>query len=62
MTSPLSSGYCILAGEFITKLYASVENCEVDPRKCLTSEVANNQKHLKEACEVVVQKIINIHG
>lgn len=60
--SHLNSGYRILAGDFITNLYASVENCEVDPRKCLASELANNQKHLKETCEVVVQKIVNVHG
>ncbi|XP_030289391.1 RAS protein activator like-3 isoform X1 [Sparus aurata] len=49
-------------GDFITRLYASVENCEVDPRKCPASELSNNQKHLTEACEEVVQKIIKIHG
>ncbi|XP_018534031.1 ras/Rap GTPase-activating protein SynGAP isoform X1 [Lates calcarifer] len=49
-------------GDFITRLYASVENCEVDPRKCPASELANNQKHLRETCDEVVQKIIEIHG
>ncbi|XP_051242240.1 RAS protein activator like-3 isoform X1 [Dicentrarchus labrax] len=49
-------------GDFITRLYASVENCEVDPRKCPASELSNNQKHLMETCEEVVQKIIKIHG
>ncbi|XP_040002433.1 disabled homolog 2-interacting protein isoform X2 [Xiphias gladius] len=49
-------------GDFITRLYASVENCEVDPRKCHASELSNNQRHLKEACEEVVQKITEIHG
>uniref|UniRef100_A0A3Q4AW55 Uncharacterized protein n=1 Tax=Mola mola TaxID=94237 RepID=A0A3Q4AW55_MOLML len=49
-------------GDFISRLYASVENCEVDPRKCASSELSNNQKHLREACEEVVQKIINVHG
>ncbi|XP_029365214.1 RAS protein activator like-3 isoform X2 [Echeneis naucrates] len=49
-------------GNFITRLYASTENCEVDPRKCPASELSNNQKHLMETCEEVVQKIIEIHG
>ncbi|XP_076585631.1 RAS protein activator like-3 isoform X1 [Chaetodon auriga] len=49
-------------GDFINRLYASMENCEVDPRKCPATELSNNQKHLKEACEEVVQKIIKIHG
>ncbi|XP_044044668.1 ras/Rap GTPase-activating protein SynGAP isoform X2 [Siniperca chuatsi] len=49
-------------GDFITRLYASVENCEVDPRKCPASELSNNQRHLRETCEEVVQKIVEIHG
>ncbi|XP_029998859.1 ras/Rap GTPase-activating protein SynGAP-like [Sphaeramia orbicularis] len=49
-------------GDFISHLYASVENCEVDHRKCPASELSNNQKHLKEVCEEVVQKITEIHG
>lgn len=51
-----------ILGDFIGRLYATVENCEVDPRKCAASELSNNQRHLREACEVVVQKIIEIHG
>ncbi|KAF1395558.1 hypothetical protein PFLUV_G00012770 [Perca fluviatilis] len=49
-------------GDFINRLYASVENYEVDPRKCHASELSNNQKHLMEACEEVVQKIIATNG
>ncbi|XP_071392099.1 ras/Rap GTPase-activating protein SynGAP isoform X1 [Centroberyx affinis] len=49
-------------GDFITRLYASVESCEVDPRKCAASELANNQKHLRESCEEAVQKITEMHG
>ncbi|KAM9856887.1 disabled homolog 2-interacting protein isoform 2-T2 [Aulostomus maculatus] len=49
-------------GDFISRLYATMENCEVDPRKCPASELSNNQRHLKETCEEVVQKIIQIHG
>ncbi|XP_074549521.1 ras/Rap GTPase-activating protein SynGAP isoform X2 [Halichoeres trimaculatus] len=49
-------------GDFINRLYASGENCEVDPRKCPASELANNQKHLMDTCEEVVQKIIGLHG
>ncbi|XP_042341062.1 RAS protein activator like-3 [Plectropomus leopardus] len=52
----------VTLGDFITHLYASVENCEVDPLKCPASELSNNQKHLMEVCEEVVQKIIETHG
>lgn len=51
------------AGDFITRLYASAENCEVDPLKCLSaSDLNNNQRHLRETCEEVVQKIVDVHG
>ncbi|KAI3352743.1 hypothetical protein L3Q82_019324, partial [Scortum barcoo] len=49
-------------GDFINRLYTSTENCEVDPRKCPASELSNNQRHLRESCEEVVKKIIEIHG
>ncbi|KAJ8002077.1 hypothetical protein DPEC_G00176050 [Dallia pectoralis] len=49
-------------GEFITRLYASTESCEVDPRRCLPSELSNNQRNLTESCEEVVQKITEMHG
>uniref|UniRef100_A0A3B4A607 RAS protein activator like 3 n=1 Tax=Periophthalmus magnuspinnatus TaxID=409849 RepID=A0A3B4A607_9GOBI len=49
-------------GDFIMRLYSSVENCEVDPKKCPASDLANNQKQLKDTCEEVVQKIIGTHG
>ncbi|XP_029632644.1 RAS protein activator like-3 isoform X2 [Salmo trutta] len=49
-------------GDFITRLYASVESCEVDPLKCPASELSNNQRHLKERCEDAVQKITEMHG
>ncbi|XP_041694878.1 RAS protein activator like-3 isoform X1 [Coregonus clupeaformis] len=49
-------------GDFITRLYASVESCEVDPRKCPASELSNNQRHLRESCEEAVQKITEMHG
>ncbi|XP_003976523.1 disabled homolog 2-interacting protein isoform X2 [Takifugu rubripes] len=49
-------------GDFINRLYASGENCEVDPRKCSAAELSNNQKHLMDACEEVVQKILSIQG
>ncbi|KAG8015052.1 Disabled-like protein 2-interacting protein [Nibea albiflora] len=54
--------FFLTAGDFINRLYTSVENCEVDPRKCPASDLSNNQKHLREACEEVVQKITKIHG
>ncbi|XP_072240250.1 ras/Rap GTPase-activating protein SynGAP [Leuresthes tenuis] len=49
-------------GDFITRLYSSVENCEVDPRKCPPADLTNNQAHLRATCEEVVQKIVEIHG
>ncbi|KAM6940477.1 disabled homolog 2-interacting protein [Xenentodon cancila] len=49
-------------GDFISRLYASVENCEVDPRKCPGSDLSSNQNHLRDTCEEVVQKIIENHG
>ncbi|XP_056265672.1 ras/Rap GTPase-activating protein SynGAP isoform X2 [Pseudoliparis swirei] len=52
----------VTLGDFITRLYSSLENCEVDPLKCPASELSNNQKHLMEACEEVVQKIIQTYG
>lgn len=39
-----------------------MENCEVDPLKCPASDLSNNQRHLREACEEVVQKIVEIRG
>ncbi|XP_059200074.1 RAS protein activator like-3 [Centropristis striata] len=52
----------VTLGDFISRLYGSVENCEVDPRKCPAAELPNNQKHLMGACEEVVQKIVQSHG
>ncbi|XP_061574778.1 RAS protein activator like-3 [Cololabis saira] len=49
-------------GDFINRLYASAENCEVDPRKCTGVDVSNNQRHLRETVEEVVQKIVGNHG
>ncbi|XP_076001523.1 ras GTPase-activating protein nGAP isoform X2 [Genypterus blacodes] len=49
-------------GDFITRLYASTEHCEVDPRKCPGAELSNNQRQLRQACEEVVQKIVKTHG
>ncbi|XP_020509917.1 RAS protein activator like-3 isoform X2 [Labrus bergylta] len=49
-------------GDFVNRLYASGDKCEVDPRKCPALELANNQKHLMDTCEEVVQKIVEIHG
>ncbi|XP_061686838.1 disabled homolog 2-interacting protein isoform X2 [Syngnathoides biaculeatus] len=49
-------------GDFIICLYGMGDNCEVDPRKCHASELPNNQRHLREVCDQVVRKIIDIHG
>ncbi|XP_026883938.2 RAS protein activator like-3 isoform X1 [Electrophorus electricus] len=49
-------------GKFIARLYASSESCEVDPRKCSTSDLPVNQNHLKETCAEVVQQIAEMHS
>ncbi|XP_049576064.1 ras/Rap GTPase-activating protein SynGAP isoform X2 [Syngnathus scovelli] len=49
-------------GDFIIRLYVMGDNCEVDPRKCHASELSNNQRNLREVCDEVVRKIIDLHG
>ncbi|XP_076150873.1 RAS protein activator like-3 isoform X2 [Alosa pseudoharengus] len=48
--------------DFISQLYESAESCEVDPRKCPQSDLANNQRHLRNSCEKVVQRITEMHS
>ncbi|KAL2087068.1 hypothetical protein ACEWY4_018127 [Coilia grayii] len=48
--------------DFIGQLYESAESCEVDPKKCPPSDLANNHRHLQDSCERVVQRITEMHS
>ncbi|XP_028829436.1 disabled homolog 2-interacting protein isoform X2 [Denticeps clupeoides] len=48
--------------DFIDQLYESAETCEVNPRKCPPSDLASNQRNLRESCERVVQRITDMHS
>ncbi|XP_069460018.1 RAS protein activator like-3 [Ambystoma mexicanum] len=44
-------------GEFIVQLYATEDSCEVDPSKCLSNDLSDNQNNLRQSCEEVLKKI-----
>lgn len=47
------------SGEVIQRLCASTEDCEVDPSKCLASELPQHQSRLRSSCEEVFETIIH---
>ncbi|XP_069087771.1 RAS protein activator like-3 isoform X2 [Pleurodeles waltl] len=44
-------------GEFIVQLYDSEDSCEVDPSKCPSNDLSDNQNNLRQSCEEVFRKI-----
>ncbi|XP_078538213.1 RAS protein activator like-3 isoform X2 [Lissotriton helveticus] len=44
-------------GEFILQLYDSEDSCEVDPSKCPSNDLSDNQNNLRQSCEEVFRKI-----
>lgn len=44
-------------GEAVAQLCASEDSCEVDPGKCASLDLSDNQNNLRQVCEETFQRI-----